>query len=140
MKIKLTHPSKGTPSLTTSSVSTPNLMSGKSIAMFSSKYPSKAKNMLHSSNKGGKMCSTTSLITAAKGASSSIKQSSTRKITPRSPLKETNATNAALGHFGSGGQKYRTGSNSSATGFNKIRSRLGNVTKSPLLTVCFKDK
>ena len=107
-------------------------MGYKSVSLASLRHPNKPKNTLGSSVKGGKNCSTSALIVAAKAASSGLKTSTTRKMTPQSPLKDVSSVNAALGLFGSGSQYHHSSNSSSgATTLNKIRSRIGNIQKSP---------
>ena len=114
---------------------TPNAMGTKSISLASLRYPgyptNHKKNALHSAVKDGKNCSTSALIAAAKASSS--KCNNIRKFTPQSPLKDVSTVSAALGKIGSGGQNHYSASGSSGSStLNRIRSRIGNVRKSPI--------
>ena len=109
-------------------------MGGKSVSLASLRHPTKLKTTLHSSIKDGKNCSTSALIAAAKSASS-VKSNATRKFTPQSPLKDTSTVNAALGLIGSGGQHYSFNNSSGISGLSKVRSRIGNIHKSPLKVI-----
>ena len=112
-------------------VNTPSWVTSKSVSLASLRHPNKAQNSLYSAIKDGKNCSTSTLIAAAKGASSN-KANHSRKFTPQSPLKGVSTLSAALGKFGSGGQHYTSNTSSGASTLSKIRSRIGNVQKSPL--------
>ena len=110
-----------------------NTMGAKSISLANLRHPNKPKGTLASATKGSKAyVSTSALIAAAKGASSSIKSNATRKITPQSPMSEGGRVHAALGGLGSGGQHYSYNSSSGSSALDRIRSRIGNVTKSPI--------
>ena len=124
-------PIKTTTAPVIKSNATPNAMGSKSISLASLRHPNQKKNTLLSAAKSGKNCSTSALIAAAKASSS--KANSTRKFTPQSPLKDTSTVNAALGIIGSGGQHYHSANGSSGSStLNRIRSRIGNVQKSPI--------
>lgn len=106
-------------------------MGTKSISLASLRHPNQKKNTLLSAAKDGKNCSTSALIAAAKASSS--KTNNTRKFTPQSPLKDTSVVNAALGIIGSGGQHFHSSSGSSGSStLNRMRSRIGNLKKSPI--------
>ena len=113
----------------------PGAMGHKAVSLASLRHPIKTKNTLHSSIKDGKNASTSALIVAAKGAASGMKTNNTRKMTPQSPLKDSSGINAALGIIGSGNRHhYSSNYSSGASGtLNKMRSRIGNIQKSPLL-------
>ena len=135
MKFTAQSPLKLAHSSTVKTATTPNPMAGKSVSLASLRHPNILKNKLHSSIKDGKNCSTSALIAAAKGASSSIKSNTNRKFTPQSPLKDASTVNAALGLIGSGGQHYSFNSSSGMSGLSKFRSRIGNIHKSPLKVI-----
>ena len=102
------------------------------MSLASLRHPTKGKNALSSSKKEGKnYVSTSALIAAAKGATY-VKANATRKMTSQSPLKDSGNISGALGVIGSGGQHYSSTNSSGISGLNRIRSRIGNLQKSPI--------
>ena len=108
-------------------------MGAKSVSLASLRHPNKGKNALSSSKKEGKnYVSTSALIAAAKGATYNVKTNASRKMTSQSPLKDSGNISGALGVIGSGGQHYSSTNSSGISGLNRIRSRIGNLQKSPI--------